>query len=110
LPGEQAGHRGIGITILWDAESGKQLRTINTDYQIRSTIYSLDGKQTLAGGGILGEVSLGECTVYDANSGAVLLVRGTGAGIESAIYSPDNRRIAAGSRNNQIIRIWGVEN
>jgi len=94
----------IGTVILWDVESGRELRTfVGHAGTVESVSFSPDGK-TLATGSDDNTIRL-----WDVESGQELrtLQERTDV-VKSVSFSPDGKTLATGSGNNTI-RVWDVE-
>jgi eukaryotic-like serine/threonine-protein kinase len=86
---------------VWDAQSGRELVTLNghTDH-VTTIVFSPDGKQ-IAGGSSKGEVK-----GWDAESGAHLFtLGGHGCRVKRIAYSPDGKRIASGDEDG-MVKVW----
>ena len=93
---------------LMDASTGKVIRTLegHADY-VRSIVFSPDGKQLLAGGGL--PQQWGEIKVWDVATGALLrTMRGHADCIYSVAVSPDGKLLASGSYDKSI-QLWDAQ-
>ncbi len=92
---------GSGNTIiLWDAETGQQLQTLNGHVsRITSLLYSPDGKTLTSVGGH------SMLNVWDVSTGKLKYTLEHTKGIQSLAYSPDGSTLATGGHGNSI-RLW----
>lgn len=96
---ELASGSGDGTIRLWDAGTGKPLRTIQTPSGLLCVAWSPDRK-TLASG------SNGVLMLWDVASGqAVDTLKGHSGNIRTLAWSPDGKRLASGS-GDHILGIW----
>jgi hypothetical protein len=94
-----------GTVRIWDAESGRELRTLLRGYafHVFSVAYSPDGARIASG------AEDGTVRIWDVESGRELrTLRGHTFSVFSVAYSPDGRRIASGA-DDGTIRIWDAE-
>lgn len=86
---------------LWDAETGREVATLEHDFGEKDFIFSPDGRRM---------VSISETfKVWDTHTGAELAtVDGRG---NARAYSPDSRRIVSASHNtlNYVLHLMGIE-
>ena len=90
-----------------DTESGKELRRLKCDVgEIRSIVFSPDGKKIVLAGGNLG--AYGTIQILDVDSGMELLkwVSKSRCIIYSAAFSPDGKTIAVG---DWLVRLFDIE-
>jgi len=87
---------------IWDAESGRPLRTLEHTKLVRSVAFSPDGKNILTAGDDI-------VRIWDAESGRMLRTLDTGRfSVYSAALSPDGRRVAT-STYDMTAHIWDAE-
>ena len=88
-----------GRLVLWDAATGRALRTIESPKNPNSVAFSPDGK--LIAGGDLGSTVI----LWDVATGKLLRTLEDGEnGVESLAFSPDSRMLAIGG--HQVIGLW----
>ncbi len=94
---------GNGNTIImWDAETGQQLQTLNGHVsRITSLLYSPDGKTLTSVGG------RSMLNVWDVSTGKLKYTLEHANGIRSLAYSPNGSTLATGGYGNSI-RLWDV--
>src|SRR5262249_15334993 len=97
-----------GTLRLWDAASGRLIRTIAAGSPVTAVAFSADGSRVAAGSASAELAGPGEVRVWDAASGDVVynLVghRGT---ITSLAFSADGRWLATGSRDTTV-KLWDI--
>jgi len=87
-----------GTIRLWDTATGKELRTIKTDWSMYSIAFNPNGKQIAA-------ALPAETRVWDIETGQeIKRERGEGMG-HAVAYSPDGKQIATGDIHGNI-RVW----
>jgi WD40 repeat protein len=93
-------------TVLWDAASGKVLRTFEGFWQVRAAAFSPDGKRVLVGGGVGSARGKNSLKLWDAETGNLVhdLVGHTNS-VESVAYSPDGARLLSGGLDKSV-RLW----
>ena len=97
-------HGAAGEVKLWDAESGKVVRTIEGDDRFGSSVAtSADGK-SVASGSTDGRLLL----LWDADSGREILSLKTPAGAVGCLAYADGKRIVIGGELGQVL-IWDAE-
>jgi WD40 repeat protein len=100
---------GIGI---WDAQSGKLLRTLEGHTDGTGCVaFSPDGTRLASGGGDEASNS-GEVKIWNAETGEQLLAMKHGSGLEgiSAVtFSPDGQRLASASHDDRTVKIWDAQ-
>jgi WD40 repeat protein/serine/threonine protein kinase len=104
----KSGNQGVqpGELKLWDAASGKQLRTFEGHAgPVWSVAFSPNGKHLASAGGV-GLNKPGEVKLWDAASGKQLLTfQGHDEGVLSVAFGPDGKHLATGSRD-QTVKLW----
>jgi WD40 repeat protein len=86
---------------LWDAATGRLIRTYQGDSGVYSVAFSPDGRRLLSGSG---ETLM----LWDAGTGKLLRsFRGHLSSVRSIAISPDGRRVMSGGVDS--IRIWDME-
>lgn len=91
---------GIGLQIR-DAESGTEIRTLNSDW-VNSCVFSPDGKMIVA-------ASDNTLKIWDAETGVeIKTLKGHKYKIESCAFSPDGKKIVSASVV-KILKIWDAE-
>ena len=90
--------------ILWDADSGQKLRTLQGHtYWVRSVAFSPDGRHALTGSGDRTAI------LWDADSGQRLrTLQGHTSGVFSVAFSPDGRHALTGSGDRTAI-LWDAD-
>ena len=92
----------VAEVILWDATSGRPVRTLKHDNWLRSAAFSPDGR-TLATGSIGGGLKL-----WDVASGRELrTLTGHTGHVNSVTFSPDGTLLASAS-DDVTIKLWEV--
>ncbi|OWK40819.1 High-affnity carbon uptake protein Hat/HatR [Fimbriiglobus ruber] len=91
------------IVRLWDAETGKLLRTLDgSTTWIRSVGFSPDGKLMAAGG------TDGKVRVWAAATGKLVRnLHGHSSDVFNVVFSPDGRTLATAGRDDTV-RLWEV--
>jgi WD40 repeat protein/serine/threonine protein kinase len=84
---------------LWDAPSGKQLRSLRHTGSLKALAFSPDGTRIAAGGA--------DCkvTVWNVADGRKLAQRQHEGSVMSVAFSPDGKRLVSGSWDHTV-RIW----
>jgi len=101
LAASSAGH---GEIRLWDARTGRPLRSIEESGGLSSLAFSPDGRKILAGGD---EDAAGR--IHDVETGALLRrLEGHSSSVKSVAFSPDGTRVATGSAD-RTIRLWDAD-
>jgi WD40 repeat protein len=96
-----------GCAIIWDAESGKKLQSLNgCSYQCYP-VFSPDGKKVVttgrSGNGPVAKI-------WDAETGKELTgLLGHTRGVYSAAFSPDSKKVVTGNVADGTTRIWTLE-
>jgi WD40 repeat protein/serine/threonine protein kinase len=98
-----------GLVILWDANSGAEIRRFDTGderahpAQANAVAFSPDGTLIASGG------SGGEINIWEAATGADLLsIEGHAGLIEGLAFTPDGRGLLSASRDSTI-RLWDAD-
>jgi len=102
-------------TILWDFESGDNIRRMRCGYEVRSLCFSPDGEKLASGGGTPGGAGRG-VDIWDVASGEKLCsltidypeTRGHTKSITQVSFSADGELLATGSHDGTV-RIWDVD-
>jgi WD40 repeat protein len=96
---------GFDFTVkLWDAITGKELRTLKGHSDIVASITFSPDSHTIASASWDETVKL-----WDAETGKELhVLKGHSAGVTSVTFSPDNRTIASGSAD-KTVKLWDAE-
>ena len=97
-----AGRSGARPVVIWDAETGEQLRTLSGHTgAVDQVTWSPDFKRLASVG------RDGTARIWDAATGEELLtLHGRGGQMLATDWSPDGRRLATGSRGSPGIQIW----
>ena len=96
----------IDAIILWEVESGKEIKNIFSahEYWVNSVSFSPDGKYLVSSGEYDSTVKL-----WDIENGKVInSFTGHSAGVQTVSLSPDGKYIASASRDNTV-KLWEVE-
>ena len=90
---------------LWDARSGRRLRTLYGHTSgVNSVAFSPDGA-TLVSGGVDGTLKL-----WEAGSGRLLrTLEGHSVAVTSVAFSPDGTMVVSGSADNTL-KLWDASN
>jgi len=93
-----------GALRIWDAETGRLLRSTNAHTRIVTSIdFSKDGKSIVTGS----EDALVKIwRTSDWENTAVL--RGHSLGVHSVAFSPDGARVVSGSVDRQAVKVWDM--
>jgi WD40 repeat protein len=90
-----------GSVKLWDAATGRLLRTFQADLDVTSVTFSPDGARVLSGS------ESGSVKLWDAATGTLLgTFQGHSSYVYSVAFSPDGARILSGS--GYMIKLWDV--
>jgi uncharacterized caspase-like protein len=87
---------------LWDAASGKEIRTFQGDNGVSSVAFSPDGKRVLTGSWRNQTARL-----WDAASGEEIRAF-RGHAVNSVAFSPNGKHVLTGSYWDQTARLWDV--
>ena len=108
---------GMDEPVVWDAQSGKVLLTLQleasgTSPYLGGFAWSPDGSLIIGGGSLMGPSGMnkGLLILWDANTGKQLRLLSdgmTGQRINTLAWSPDGRWLAAGLSGSQII-LWDM--
>jgi WD40 repeat protein len=100
--GEQVLTGGDRGSHLWDAKTGKLLRSFSGDrWGVYAVAYSPDGKLLLTGSGD------GTVRIWDAKSGEQRKTLKNANIVYAAVFSPDGKSLVAGGRGNDT-RLWDI--
>jgi WD40 repeat protein len=112
---------GVGSVKIWDAENGRELKTLYTGYRNASSLsfcdyaeYSPDGKTALlimnGSEGRLDNWTNGRIHIVDVETGRTLRrISGHTGYVRAAVFSQDGRRIVSAG-GDKTIKIWNTEN
>ncbi len=103
-----AGALSDGNVVIWDAHSGRTLRSLKgRGVLARSVAFTLDGKRLAVGyGGQSGDPkspAAGEVSVWDSDTGAKLLSVEHNGPVYAVAFSPDGEFVASGSENGSTL-------
>jgi len=98
-----------GVVKLWDASSGRELKTLNGHSGgVWSVSFSPDGTHLVSGGAATTPYQPGEIKLWNVSTGAELKVfKGHTLEVYSVSFSSDGTRLASGSKD-RTVRIWDV--
>jgi WD40 repeat protein len=106
--GKQLASGSMDRVILWDPQTGKKRREIETKVGVSGLGFSPDGKRLAAGGGY----PHGDLFVWDLETGREVHWICDEGGIESVSFSPDGRRLASGEPKRGAVgeyRVWDAQ-
>src|SRR5205823_5339163 len=83
--------------VIWDADTGEKLRTLNGHTSaVKNVAFSNDGQLIASGAGDIARSQPGQVKVWDAATGQELFnLRGHTDPIFGVAFSPDGRRLAS---------------
>jgi len=87
------------MAVIWDAESGKRLRTLKNDDRVWSVAFSPDGRSVVTGS------YDGMARIWDARRGTQLRTLEHEGWVMSVAFSPGGRTVVAGSYDGMAV-IW----
>ena len=98
-----------GVIRLWDASSGRELKTLNGHSGgVWSVSFSPDGTHLVSGGAATTPYQPGEIKLWNLSTGAELKVfKGHWMEVYSVSFSSDGTRLVSGSKD-RTVRIWDV--
>ncbi|MFO0880371.1 MAG: protein kinase [Gemmataceae bacterium] len=103
-PGETQDHQA-GITRIWDASTGKQIRSLAEPGQwanVKAVAWSPDGQQLATG------TQNSTAQIWDVRTGKVVRkVRHTG-GVDCLAWSPDGKQMVTGGNDNNAV-VWDAD-
>jgi WD40 repeat protein len=112
---------GVGNVKIWDAENGRELKTLYTGYRSANSRsfcnyaeYSPDGKTALlivnGSEGSSYNYTNGSIRIVDVETGRTLRrISGHTGYVSASVFSSDGKRILSGG-SDKTIKIWNVEN
>jgi WD40 repeat protein/serine/threonine protein kinase len=106
--GKRLASGGLKGTMVWDAQTGKEILPLKGSGICSSVAFSPDGKRIASGSASPG-VHGADVNVWDAQTGQQLLsLKGHSDEIRSVVFSPDGKRLASASENYTAI-VWDAQ-